>query len=195
MSWKVTTEPVSLPISVSEAKSYLRISNSSEDALIEQIIDGAASYCEEELDLAIMEQTITLKLDAFPPDSEKEILLPRSNLLSVSSVGYTDTAGDPQTYADFTADTYSIPGRIVNNADEWPDTKEVANAVTIVYKAGFESYNTSATYQMPGAVSIAMLMLIAHFYENRGAIAHGQVSDEIAISVTNLLQKYRKMGL
>lgn len=193
--WKVTEAPDFYPVTLAEAKEYLRVQHSAEDDVIERCISAAYEYCEKELDLAILEQEITLKLDAFP--DEKYISLPMSNLLSVTSVTYTDAAGDSQSFADFTADDYSTPGRIVRNADEWPETKDIANSVTVVYRAGFGETGTGNSHSTPKAVIQAMNLLITHFYDVRGAvvIGSGVSSTEVQFSVAQLLNKYRKYGL
>ncbi len=185
MRWKVTEQPTEKPISLLEAKEYLRVQHTDDDYLIGSIIDAAVSFCEEELDLSIMEQQITMKLDRFPDG--RVIDLPRSNLLSVTSVTYNDAAGAGQTFSDYTEDAYSTPGRIVNNTSDWPETEDKANSVTIVYQAGFGS--------VPAAVIQATRMLVTHWYENRSTVVVGEAPEPLQMAVTSCLQKFRRMGL
>lgn len=193
MNWKVTEEPTKEPISVADAKAYLRVQHSADDALIGDIIAAAESFCEEELDLAIMDQEITLKLDTFP--YSKTIYLPRANLLSVTSVKYNDTDGAEQTFTDYTADTFSTPARIVNNTTDWPETEDKVNSVTIVYRAGFKASETGDGDLPPGAVVQAMRMLITHWYENRSTVVVGETTEPLQMAVSASLQKYRRMGV
>jgi uncharacterized phiE125 gp8 family phage protein len=195
MTWKVTTDPEYLPLTLDEAKAYLRVQHASEDSTITDCIRAATSYCEEELDLAIMEQQITLKMDAFPVGAIK---LPRTNLLSVTSVSYIDTNGDSQAFTDFTVDDFSSPARIVAN-EAWPDAKSITNAVTIVYQAGFKSdqSGSAAENPAPGAVMQAMRLLITHYFDNRNTVVIGSgiAGSEVALTVTALLQKFRRLGI
>ena len=194
MSWKVTQEPEYLPISLVDAKDYLRVQVATDDSLIEECIRAAASYCEEELDLAIMSQEITLKLDYFPSGA---IELPRTNLLSVESVSYIDSNGNAQPFTEFTEDNYSMPARVVAD-DAWPSAKSTINAVTVVYKAGFKIDETGgAENPAPGVVIQAMKLLVTHFYDNRTPVFIGNSSggEEIAMTVTALLQKFRRLGI
>jgi uncharacterized phiE125 gp8 family phage protein len=195
MSWKVTTKPDFYPVTLAQAKEYLRVQHDAEDDIITRCIEAAYDYCEQELDLAILEQTITLKLDNFPQG--RTITLPRTNLLSVTSFDYLDLDGDNQSYADYVADEYAIPARIVNNVEDWPDTKDVANAVTIVYQAGFSETETGNTHSTPSSIIQAMNLLITHFYDTRSAvvIGAGVTSMEVQMSVSALLNKYRRLGL
>lgn len=193
--WKVTEEPVELPVTRADAKLYLRVDTATEDSVVDDCIEAAVDYCEKELGLALMDQQITLKLDNFP--SGREIFLPMTNLLSVISVNYTDSAGANQAFTDYTVDSYMTPGRIVNNTSTWPQTKDIANAVTIVYRAGFKSYETGLTNPVPNGIRQAMLMLITHWFDHRNSvfIGAGLASNEVALSVSALLQKYRRLGV
>lgn len=193
--WKVTESPIELPITRAAAKLYLRLDTSAEDAIVDDCIQAAVDYCERELALALMDQEITLKLDYFP--TGREIFLPMSNLLSITSVTYVDGAGATQSFTDYTADTYQTPGRIVNNTNTWPQIKDAANVITIVYRAGFKAYETGLINPIPTAIRQAMLMLITHWYDHRNAvfIGSGVASDEIALAVTSLLQPYRRLGV
>jgi uncharacterized phiE125 gp8 family phage protein len=195
MSWKVTEAPSAFPVTLAQAKAVLRVQHTAEDALIQQIIESAYDYCEQELDLAIMEQEITYKLDAFP--EARTITLPRANLLSITSFTYTDTALAEQSFTDYVADSFSTPARVVNNTDTWPETADRANTITIVYRAGFSETETGDSHTTPKAVIQAMTMLITHFYENRNTVAvgPGMASAEIALATANLLHKYRRLGV
>jgi uncharacterized phiE125 gp8 family phage protein len=195
MKWKVTSEPIELPVSLAEAKDYLRVSGRAEDDLITSLIQSAVDYCQEVTEIAFMDQEITLVLDRFP--AGRVISLPRANLLSVTSVSYRDGANVLQSFTDFTSDRYATPARIVNNTSIWPATADVANAVTIVYRAGFKETETAIYNPVPAAIKQAILMLVAHFYDNRAAVVVGSgiVAIEMKIAVESLLDKYRVMGL
>lgn len=192
MSWKVTTPPQFQPLTVEQAKGYLRVEHSVDDAIVEYLIESATDYCEQELDLAIMEQEITLKLDSFP--SGRIITLPRANLIEIVSFDYLDENGDSQAFTDYTVDQFSTPARIANK-DAWPQTSEDLGSVTIVYKAGFGPDQTSEGYPPPGSVIQAMRMLITHWYDNRNAVVVGSINQELALAVEACLHKHRKLGV
>jgi uncharacterized phage protein (predicted DNA packaging) len=52
-----------------------------------------------------------------------------------------------------------------------------------------EDMTAETTWEVPESVRLAMLMLVAHWYDNRGVI--GKVDGEIAFSVSALLTPYR----
>lgn len=191
--WKVTEEPIAEPVSLEYAKAYLRVEIDAEDDEIRQCITDARSYCEEELDLAMVEQEITLHLDHFPRG--RAITLPRSNLISVTSLQYRDPNGDQQAYTDFNADTFTTPGRVINANETWPPTQVAPDAVVVVYRAGFKPYSTGETDLIPGAVHRALMMMISHYFDNRNAVLVGQTAMPTPHAVDAALMKYRRMGL
>lgn len=195
MSWKVTAEPTVEPVTLAEAKAQCRVQHDAEDDLIIALIVAARNYCEQEIDLAIIEQEITLKMDSWPDG--RTIYLPRANLLSVTSVGYLDPDSASQTFTDYTADDFSTPARIVNNTSDWPGLADRANAVTIVYRAGFSELSAGNEHTTPHAIRQAALMLVAHWYSNRQAVNVGShnTSTEVQMAVSALLHKYRRLGV
>lgn len=140
-----------------------------EDTYLENLLTTAREQVEEETWRALITQTWTLKLDEFPDCGE--ILLPRPPCQSVTSISYQDTANVTQTLAasQYTVITDDEPGRIVEayNVD-WPDTYDVPNAVTITYVAGYGLANA-----VPKRLKHAIMMLAAHWYENREAVGSG----------------------
>jgi len=200
MIWKVTTGPTVEPLTVDDAKRHLRILHDDDNQDIQEAIKDARDWCENYLDLAILEQTITLKLDRFPVattirDTTDIITLPRSNLISVTSVKYTDDDGVEQTLSTdvYGVDTTSTPGRIYRKQDqEWPtDVADERNAVEIIYKAGYGSTRSS----VPPAIKRAMKLLLSHWDSNREATIIGVSAQELPLGVTSALDKHRAYGL
>jgi len=196
MSWKVTTAPTIEPLTLDEVKEHLRLTYDDEDNYLNEMIVEARQFCEDYIDLAILEQTITLKMDHFPDrvygsDSYRIITLPRTNLISVTSVKYNDNDGNEQTYTDYTVDTYQTPARIVNDELSWPEVEDKANSVTIVYKAG---YGTDRS-DVPAEIKRAMKMLISHWNSNREAAIVGVSISDVPMGVTACLDKARRYGL
>jgi uncharacterized phiE125 gp8 family phage protein len=155
-----------------------------DDALITDDIEIARKYCEEYQSRAYITQTWEMVLDAFPDDDEY-ITLQRAPLISVTHVKYRDSSGTLQTMSasDYVVDTYSEPGRIYLAKDEsWPTTYGQANDITIRYVSGYGA--TAAS--VPMHIKHAILMMLAHIYENRegvSSIAHGAVP----FGITDLL--------
>lgn len=173
MSYAVTTPPTESPVSVEDMKDHLRIlgDDGSQNALIQDCIDAAAAWFQEQTRTVLMQQTLTHYLDMFPRRSRlndgRAILLAMPPLQSVTSVRYLDTENDAQT---LDAELYDIdaathPGRIrLKPTASWPATVDRANAVEIEAIHGY----ASAT-DVPHTLRAAVKMLASLYYENAEA--------------------------
>lgn len=186
----VSTPPAAEPITLGEAKAWLRVEDEGEDALILSLITAARQHVESFTRRALATTGFTLKLDAFPcGNSSREILLPRPPLASVASITYLDLAGTVQTLnpAWYVSDGYAQPGRVfLRDAYDWPDTEAVPNAVTIVYTAGY-----GAPTAIPSGLRVALRYLVAHFYENRTPLNIGNIVNELPLTAQTLMWQDR----
>lgn len=164
-----TVEPATEPLTTAEAKLHLRVTSSTEDAIVDRLIAACRDMAQNELWRSLITQTWELTLDAFP--DQIELLYPR--ILTVSSVLYLDattgvqTALDPATYV---VDKKSEPGWIVPAYGyTWPDTYETINAVTVTYTAG---YGASAS-DVPAGIKNWILAHVVHYFDNRDAMVTG----------------------
>jgi uncharacterized phiE125 gp8 family phage protein len=170
-SFKITTAPTSEPVTVAEAKTQLRIDTSTDDTLIGTYITVARQSLEKLMRRAFITQTITLKYDKFP----SVIYLPRPPAISVTSIQYVDTDGATQTWgaSNYDVDISSAPGNIQRAYNiDWPDIRDQANAITIVYTAGY-----GAASDVPEEIKLAIKLLVGSFYENREATTIARISE------------------
>jgi uncharacterized phiE125 gp8 family phage protein len=179
MPLTLITAPAETPVTLAEARQHLRVTATSEDALITNLIGAAVEHSETFTSRAIVTQTWELSLDAFRGG---EIELPKPNLQSVTSVKYIDLDGASQTVpaADYQVDTISEPGRIkLVPAASWPSVNEQLNAVTIRFIAGY-GLAASVPFQIKAAI-----LLLVQYHEQRDAKA------EILQAAERLLWPYR----
>lgn len=157
--------PATEPVTLSEAKAHLKVEHTDDDTLITALIKGARGFCETYTRRVFITQTWDLFLDEFPFDSDEPILIPNTNLISVTHIKYYDTANVEQTWnsANYQVDIASRPGRIIPIEGEvYPTVKDRMNAVNIRYVAGY-----GAAADVPQEIKQAMLLLIGDWYENR----------------------------
>ena len=95
--WKVSTAPSSEPITLAEAKLYLRVDTTADDALITALITAARETVERYTSRALVTQTITQVLDCFPGFGFRLAVHP---VQSITSITYKDSNGSDQTLAD-----------------------------------------------------------------------------------------------
>lgn len=146
---RVTTPPIVEPVTVSEAKAWLKVDWDSEDSLIEALISAAREKCEQYTNRAFISQGIT---ESFGVNDD--VVLSRGEVISLDSV----TVGEEVlTSADYTTDD-SINGFTIA-LNSLPDDR-----VTVVYTAG---YGESAS-DVPKAIIAAIYLMVSDLYDNRG---------------------------
>lgn len=170
MSWKVTSAPGSEPLTISNAKTYLKVDTPADDTLITTMIAAARHHVEDYLGQALITQTIEEVYDGFPiatsgnPDAA--MFLTVHPVQSVTSIQYVDTDGNTQTLnsSKYIVDTHRKITRIAPAYGEtWPTTRAQINAVTVTYDAGYGD----AASDVPESVLQAMYLLVADMYHNR----------------------------
>lgn len=159
------------PVSASEAKSQLRISFTDDDTIIGTYITAARQAIESMTNRAIITQTRTLTMSEFPAGDKQFFELPGGNIMSVSSIAYTDESGDPQTFTAYALDngTSSGTARIhLSNGSEWPSVYDQGLPVTVTYVAGYDA-SASPAVNCPERLKVAIKMVVADLYERREA--------------------------
>ena len=171
MAYKVISVPASEPITLSEAKNYLKVEDSytDDDTLITAIITSVRQYIERYLSTALITQTIEEKWDYIDVRNyqvRQNFNLGVNPVQSVTSITYIDTDGDSQTWSasEYVVDTHRQVARIgIKNGYTWPSIQDEINALTVTYVAG----SGDAGSDVPGNILQAMRYLIATYYENR----------------------------
>lgn len=161
-TYKVTTGPASEPISLTEAKTYLKVDNTTDNDLITALIQAARESCEKYLQMALISQTITERFNGF---YNYGLRLSISPLISVTSVSYLDSGGDSQILStDYygVADYEKPPLIYLKYGQTWPTTYSQQDAVSVVYLAGYA--NAAA---VPALIKTAMYMILSEWYNNR----------------------------
>jgi hypothetical protein len=192
------------PVDLSELKEHLRLDGSDQDATVLALARAAREVCEAETGgRVLVATTYRLTLDFFPlmtygqtapgyPGTVEPVLrqdwrlspadwairLPRSPLLSVSSVKYYDPSGTLTTISptDYVVDAESDPPRISPASGAyWPSAQFRPGAVQITFVAG---YATPITFA--GAVTTARGRTFATNDVVRLTTSGGSLPDELA---------------
>ena len=136
----VVTDLASEPVSVQEAKDYMRISNNEEDTLIEELITSARQRLEGFTNRSFGTKTLKVRWNELNGWQE----LPYSPIQSITSV-----VND-----DLTALTYESKGLEVKQVEVFS-----FDGVIVQYVAGFTT--------LPKALKEAILKEVSTSYENR----------------------------
>lgn len=183
---RVVDEPETEPVTLEEAKLFLRVDIDDDDDLITSLITVARCYAEEFTRRAFVTQTLAFDLDEWPSDDI--IRLPRLPVESVDSITYLDEDGDGFEFEDFVSDIYE--GVVTLEADgSWPtETLYPLAPITVEFTAG---YGEAAA--VPEGLKTAIKIIVAQFYENREPVAVGTIASRIPMSVESLLWQYRNL--
>lgn len=185
MGVRIYTEPSVEPIALAQLREHLRldpyefdssgVGSHPHDDMIMRMLTGARQEAEEITGLSIALKTYELALDAFPDDQDVE--LPYPPLVSISAVAYvtTDSAGD---YVEetldasaYTMDRHQRTEGWVSPAagTTWPTPSELANAVKIRYRAGYQIPEPDSSAEdaltMPGGLFEALVLLTQARYD------------------------------
>lgn len=211
---KRTTDPAIEPVTAEELDAHLRgdgVLASNEGSFLDSLITAAREYVEEFTRRALITQSYTLVMDAWPSvrndnlgwwDGVREgsismgqqgyVELPISPLQSVTSVTTYDDDNSSTVFSssNYFVDTNAIPGQLIlNTGTVWPVFTRTRNGIEIEYVAG---YGDNAT-DVPGALRIAVKQLAAHWYENREftKIQSDQNQAPAPLHVQSILNRWR----
>lgn len=184
-----TVAPPATPVSLTEAKAHLRVSDSDSDDLILGHIEAAAGFCERHTNRAFVEQTWAMKLDDFPRaygDRGRYIELPKPPTLSITSITYVDADGATQTLASnqyvFHADEWQ-PFIAEAFGVTWPNTRCQPGAVTVTFVAGYAQASGSYTPNIPPGIKSAVLQYTQGKFDNLRPDDQKALEDSIKLTL------------
>ncbi len=186
MALKLITPPAPI-VTTAEIKKHVRAEYfTDDDGYLEACIAAATDHIDGKdgwLGRALGTQTWDLVLDKFPSDG---IRIPLPPLQSVTYLRYvspdTGLETDLTVNTDYLVDVYSEPGWIMPGANGWPAIMDTINAVRVRFVAGYTT--------LPPAIKQAIMLLAAHYYENREAVTMDKPT-ELPRSVDALLYPRR----
>lgn len=183
-----TVAPTVEPVTLSEAKSQANYDDDDKDPDFDLWVKAAREMTETRTRRAFLNQTWTLKLDAFPDDV---IELRRCPVSSVTSITYLDGEGTTQTLPTsvYAVDLSNEPARItLKYGQDWPTTYLQANAVTVTFVAGYGA--TAAN--VPAQAKMAIRTLVSHWFNNREAV--GNVGGIVELAYDAMIESLRWDG-
>ena len=189
LNYKITTQPTTEPVTVAEAMQQCRLTASdlaadtNLTAELQRLIVAARKYAEGVVGKSLAEKTVTAVCDYFPVSGIIE--LPTGPIKTLTSLSYKNEAGVSTDITNSViVDDFTFPSRLVlKSSENWPtETLYEVNPITIVYvTADTTTGNTKA----------AMLLMIAHWFDNRAEVVTGQESFSIPFGAEALLGQER----
>lgn len=193
----LVTPPAIKPVTVEYVKKHSLIDHDEQDDVIDLLIDAATTHLDGWtgiLGRALCEQTWRQDYDDFASC----LRLPLGPVVSVEAVTYIDTDGIEQTVdeADYTLRTDSLGSYVEFGCEySFPSLNSANAAVSVEFVAGYPV--TDGAWTGPAAIKHAIMLLVAHWFENREAVLTGQSAAAVALplGVDALLAPYRRIHI
>lgn len=188
----LVTPPSVSPVSVDDCKLQLRIEDTYDDEYIQILIDAATEYVGGRDGLLGNKLLINQTWDysTTGPDSDGKLCLPFSPVSSIASITYYDgdEVSQTATVSDFNLfgdEDYAYLKPKTGNT--WPTIYNRPDGITVQFVAGYGA----AASDIPKNITQAILLIVAHWYENRTAVTHGQPK-EVPMAADSLINMSRK---
>ena len=184
-TYQVITQASTYPVSLTEAKSHLKVDTSADDTYIESIIKAATQLSEEYTNRFFIDTVIEQYASSF---AELQTLF-KSKVSAVAHVKYYDSDNSLQTLSASVYDTQLNyePSQIqLADGQSFPTITKRNDAVVARYTVG---YGTAS--DVPEIIKQAILLTIGNFYQNRNSVVIGRIATELPMNVKWLLDTYK----
>lgn len=195
----------------------MRVDHNDDDALIAGLIGGATQYLDGWMGIlggCLVEQTWRQDFDCF----DRDLLLPLGPIIDISSITWRNADGDISTISpaayDLRTDATSRSFVRFENNFAYPADVYASRAIAVSYRAGYEtipevpavepgpgdppdppgSSAIPARVTVPEPLRVAIMLMAAHWYNNREAVAQDTFAD-LPMGVDRLIAPYRRVGV
>lgn len=191
MTLELKTEPVNFAVLFTVFKTHLRIEHNSEDTYIKLVLQSAVKTLEDWVGRSFVNQVwkLTLEGKEFPPN-KTFIKFSRPPLVSLDSFKWWDTDDTEQTITVATVlsvSTGELSKAFLKNGQSWPSGVRWNHSAELEYTSGYGTED-----KVPQPLQNAVMMLGAHYYENREFTAMGSLPTKIQLGIEELTAPYNK---
>ena len=185
-AFKVVTAATSNPITLTEAKTHLKVDTTADDTFITNLIKSATSSAQEYTNRFFIQTTIQQVGDKWEDISN----LFKSPVASVTNIKYVDPSGSLQTLSTdvYFVDDVNKPARIgLKPNQSFPEIIDRLNAVQVNYVVGL----ATGSDEVDEGIRQALLLTIGNWYQNRQAVVTGTLATELPMNAKFLLDQYK----
>lgn len=189
MSAILLTPPAIEPVTLVDAKRFLRVDHDDDDAVISALISAARAHIEAQTRRAMITQTWRIVHDAWASDGRMKA--GPAPTQSVSAARVFDIDGTP---TSFDPGVFVVDGEratIAAPAFALPAPGRLFAGIEVDIVAGFGD----DAEDVPDQLRQAIRHLCAHWYDNRGLVAIGGSLNVVPASVTAMINAYRALSL
>lgn len=178
--------PAVEPVTTLEMKTYLRIDeDDTQDELVAGLIKAARLMVENVSRRILVEQRWRVALDRWPRGGA--VVLPLSPVMAIEGIRVFDAAGAATEIppAAFEADLIGDPPRI--DLRDAPQPGRARSGIAIDLRAGYGATPEA----VPATLRLAIKILVAHWFENRGDMVGEQILPPEALALIAPFQRAR----
>jgi uncharacterized phiE125 gp8 family phage protein len=175
------------PVSLAEARGWLRVEGSDEDSLIQALIIAARLTVESEIGLVLLAQNWRIVGDQWPPG--ETIPVPVGRVISVAGGRVFPAQGAAQALAPANFEIVKGEERDSLRPLTRPAPGRARGGIEIDVRLGFGEFAN----EVPEPLRLALRQLVAFWFENRGDAAI--VERGLPASVRALLKPFRRVRL
>lgn len=184
-TYQVITSASTYPVSLTEAKSHLKVDTTADDTYITSIIKAATQLSEEYTNRFFIDTVIEQYASSF---ADLQTLF-KSKVSAVAYVKYYDSDNSLQTLSASVYDTQLNyePSQIqLTDGQSFPTITKRNDAVVARYTVGYGSAS-----DVPEIIKQAILLTIGNFYQNRNSVVIGRIATELPQNSKWLLDTYK----
>jgi uncharacterized phiE125 gp8 family phage protein len=183
--------PAVEPVTLAEAKLFLRVEHDDDDDLIAALVAGSRIHVEAQTRRALIAQIWRLTRDAWP-ESGRLFVLPVPLVSLLAARIYKDnTTSQELDLSVFTVDQAPAPALLAFPPSALPAPGRAAAGIEIDVTTGYGA----APENVPQPLRQAIRLLTAHWYENRAVAAVGNAVAVVPATVAALIAPYRVLSL
>jgi uncharacterized phiE125 gp8 family phage protein len=188
MSSILLTAPAIEPLSLAEAKAFLRVETPDDDDVIGALIAGSRIHVEAQTRRALITQSWRICVDGWPDGGSLPILPAPLQSLTAARVYDFDNVAQALDTAAFVLDKGA--SALIFAPWALPAPGRVAAGIELDVTVGYGN----AAIDVPEPLRQAIRLLVAHWYENRGLVAAGTTT-VLPATVAALIAPYRMLSL
>jgi len=183
-------------VTTAEAKTFLKVDTSDDDALIDGYVSMATTYLENYTNRSFLTSTWQLSLDVVDTNVAF-IELPRTPLGVINSVKYWDNDDAEQTWAssNYEVDKTKQPGRLfLADGGMWPTDMRSIKAMVIEFTAGWGDATANIDAFYSEIVQTAVKTVVAGLYDDRSGL-EGKFGESTTTPAKRMVESLRVLTL
>ena len=184
--------PALEPVTLLEAKEFIRVSDTAEDSFITTLITAARLHVQGVTGRALIAQSWRVICDSWPHD--RVVDLPVAPMISLSAITAYDENGTPVSLplAQFQPETKVSPARIfLPSPVSGAPVLRRHSGIEIDYVAGYGS----AASDVPADLTQAVLSLVGYWFENRDAVVIAGSGSVVPSGFDHMISRFKGVGL